>query len=401
MRYTIALLAFAALAIAVPAPAPQSGGIDFDGVAAFQSEAATLPQGPPVTGTAAQPTYVSSVAETAAAASATSNPVLTDPNSTQDKRSHLRRDTDCQQYSKGRVSTATDERYILIHNSSATPTTPDTPSAFQNNANYSAVAQGAATPQGYNQAFSNLGGAVQSSSYLGYYTLSSYNTIKCQEYCDAAAGCSAFNIYIERDPSVNPADACPNPPSTANYKCSLFGTPVCSEMATNVGQWRDQFQVVNAGSNGYVKTAPPPAQTNFTGPIELGGAIQAPLNAQGKNTYLGMRMFSVYDPSQCAAVCQATTSYDRQHIVDSNGNYAPCNFFNTYILSKNNAVLGMYCSMYSQYWDKSYSTNYGQYDGQGNHYTVSSSYSYNLTVPDSGSISSASSSAAAPAASKL
>ncbi|KAL9095300.1 MAG: hypothetical protein Q9165_002557 [Trypethelium subeluteriae] len=386
MRSAIAISAFAALVAAAPAPAPQSGGIDFDGVAAFETDIASLPVGPPTTGApSATPTYVSSVAETAAAASATSDPVVTDPGSTEDKRSLVQRDTACGAYPKG----------------SAPATTPDTDVAFQSNSNYSSLAQNAQIPQGYNLSFSNLGGATQSPSYLGYYTLTSYNTIKCQEYCDAAPGCSSFNVYIERDPSINPADACPNPSSTANYKCSLFGAPTCDDMATNVGQYRDQFHVVIAGSNGYNKVAAPPAQTNFTGPTELGGAIQAPLNAQGKDTYLGMRLFSIYDPSQCAAVCQSTTAYDKKHLVDSNGNYAACNFFNTYILSKNNNVVGMYCSMYSQVWGKSYSTNIGQYDSAGNHYTVSSSYSYTLTQQDSGNVNSGSSSAPAPAASKI
>ncbi|KAI9663032.1 MAG: hypothetical protein M1821_008080 [Bathelium mastoideum] len=381
MRSIIAVSALAAFAVAAPAPSPQVDGIDFDGVAAFESAVATLPQGPPATGTATAsiPTYTSTLADTAAAASATSDPVVTNPS---DKRSISKRDTACGAYKAG----------------AAPPTTPDTDTAFQSNSNYSTIAQGAPTPQGYSEAFSNLGGAVQSPSYLGYYILNSYDTIKCQEYCDAANGCNAFNVYIERDPSVDPADACPNPPSTANYKCSLFGAPVCDDMATNVGQYREQFHVVITGSNGYVKTAPPPAQTNFTGPTELGGAIQAPLNSQGQDTYLGMRLFSVYDPSQCAAVCQSTTAYDKKHLVSSSGTYAPCNFFNTYILSKNNVVKGMYCSMYSQHWDKSYSTNVGQWDSAGNHYTVSSSYSYDLTVPDSGTINSAaSSSSSAPA----
>ncbi|KAI9691281.1 MAG: hypothetical protein M1820_009812 [Bogoriella megaspora] len=373
MRSTIALSVLVALAAAAPAPAPQSGGIDFDGVAAFVEDISDLPVGPPVTGPSSSvPTYNPTVAASSAAAEATSDPVVTDPGSTEDKRSLEKRDTDCQKYAKG----------------SAPPTTPDTPDAFSSNTNYTDISSSALVPNGYIKTFQSLDGAVESPSYLGYYTLKSYDAIKCQELCDAASGCNAFNVYIERDPSVNPADACPNPPSTINYKCSLFGAPVCDAEATNKGQWRKQFQVKISGSNGYVKTAPPPAVTNFTGPNELGGAIQAPLNAQGKDTYLGMRMFTTYDPSQCAAVCQSTTSYDKKHLVDSNGNYAPCNQFNVYLLANNTVPIGMYCAMYSQVWGKSYSTNYGQYDSAGNHYTVSSSYSYNLTVQDSGNVNS-------------
>ena len=58
-------------------------------------------------------------------------------------------------------------------------------------------------------------------------------------------------MYIERDPSVDPnKDNCPNPPSTTNFKCTLWGVPVTVEEATNKGQYRDDFQVVITGSNG-------------------------------------------------------------------------------------------------------------------------------------------------------
>lgn len=131
-------------------------------------------------------------------------------------------------------------------------------------------------------------------------------------------------MYLERDPSVNPGPGCDDPPSVTNYECTLWGLPICDDTATNTGQWRDNFQVVITGSNGYVKNVPPPSYTNFTGPTELGGAIQAPL-ANGVNTYIGMRMFpGPYDPSSCAAVCQETTTYDSQHPA-SDGTYMPCN----------------------------------------------------------------------------
>ena len=92
----------------------------------------------------------------------------------------------------------------------------------------------------------------------------------------------------------------------------------------------------------------------------------------------------LYDPSQCAAVCEQTTSYDKQHLVAADGTYKACNFFNSYVLSKNNSPQGTYCAYYTQPFDRSYATNNGQYDGDGNYYSVSSSYSYTLTIQDSG-----------------
>lgn len=115
---------------------------------------------------------------------------------------------------------------------------------------YSDIAGDAPAPQGYSQSFSNLQASTSAPGYLGLYTLQSYDTIKCQQLCDAESACYGFNIYIERDPSVNPADLCPDPPSITNYKCTLWGASLTAETATNRGQWREQFQIVIAGSNG-------------------------------------------------------------------------------------------------------------------------------------------------------
>lgn len=48
----------------------------------------------------------------------------------------------------------------------------------------------AITPQGYGLTFQNLHGATSQGGYLGYYTLTSYNTIQCQQYCDTAPNCA-------------------------------------------------------------------------------------------------------------------------------------------------------------------------------------------------------------------
>jgi hypothetical protein len=113
------------------------------------------------------------------------------------------------------------------------------------------MATGAPTPDGYSSAFTNLAGSLSASNYMGLYTLTSYDTLGCASKCDQADGCQAFNMYIERDPSVDPNAAnCPNPPSITNYKCTLWGAPVVAKEATNTGQYRDSFQVVIAGSNG-------------------------------------------------------------------------------------------------------------------------------------------------------
>ncbi|MCJ1458623.1 hypothetical protein MMC28_008997 [Mycoblastus sanguinarius] len=259
--------------------------------------------------------------------------------------------------------------------------TPDTASAFQAFPTFSAIATNAPTPDGYTLVFQNLGASLSASNYMGLYTLTSFDTLGCASKCDQASGCEAFNMYIERDPSLNAnATNCPNPPSTTNFKCTLWGAPVSSQEATNTGQWRDSFQVVIAGSNAYNKDAPPPACSGYSGPTELGGAINAPLD-NGHNTYMGYQFFPFsqsqgYTPQTCADACTAQTTYDSQHPA-ADGTYESCIFFNAYVLSQNGVPQGLYCSMYNETWAPSYGTNYGQYRGS-DRYTVSQSYSYSL-----------------------
>lgn len=58
------------------------------------------------------------------------------------------------------------------------------------------------------------------------------------------------SIDFERDPSVVPADACSNPASTTVIKCVMWGSYIGPSTAVNDGQWRNDFHVVIAGSNG-------------------------------------------------------------------------------------------------------------------------------------------------------
>ncbi|KAL8686169.1 MAG: hypothetical protein Q9224_005531, partial [Gallowayella concinna] len=217
---------------------------------------------------------------------------------------------------------------------------PDTPAAFLSNSVYPAMAENATIPDGYSMVMQNGDGSLSASNYMGLKTLKSYDTLGCASLCDQATGCQAFNMYVERDPSMDPnVDSCPNPPSTTNFKCTLWGATVSAAQATNKGQWRDSFQIVIAASNAYNRATPPPAIACYNGPAALPGAINAPLNAQGQNTYLGYNFhpFSQsqgYDPSTCAVDCNAQTAYNRRHPA-ADGSYQTCVFFNAYVLSMN------------------------------------------------------------------
>ncbi|KAL8859900.1 MAG: hypothetical protein Q9178_003733 [Gyalolechia marmorata] len=265
---------------------------------------------------------------------------------------------------------------------------PDTPEAFLANPAYPALAENAPTPDGYSAVMQNAFASLSASNYMGLRTLKSYDTLGCASLCDQAPGCQAFNMYIERDPSLAPnVDSCPNPPSITNFKCTLWGAAVSAAQATNKGQWRASFQVVIAGSNAYNKASPPPAIACYTGPARLAGAINAPLNTQGQNTYMGYKYhpFSQtqgYDVSTCAADCNAQTAYNKRHPA-ADGSYQTCVFINAYVLSMNGVPQGLYCSMYTQTWAASYATNYGQYRGT-DRYTVSRSYSYSLNLASDG-----------------
>lgn len=216
---------------------------------------------------------------------------------------------------------------------------------------------------------------------MTYRALTTYDVQGCADACDSEKYCRGFNIYFERDPSLEPGSDCPKPTSTTNIKCSLYGYPVALNAATNTGQWRQDFQVVIAGSNGYSKTDKPlPTVDGFKTPTSLPAAINAPLD-NGYDTYNGMRLFNdnPFDPSLCAAACEAQTEYDMTH-PDSDGTYKPCNFFVTYILTKNGVPLGTYCSLYTRSWDSSYATNTGYYYGDDK-YEVVDAGSYEITTP--------------------
>ncbi|KAI7157745.1 glycoside hydrolase [Hortaea werneckii] len=252
---------------------------------------------------------------------------------------------------------------------------PDTAAAFLASSDMASVAQNAPVPAGYSNTFTNLKGSSSAYGYMGFTTLRSYDTQTCANKCDSIKGCLGFNLYFERDPTVEPAAACPNPSSTNNIKCVFWGGYLEAAGATNTGQWRQNFQVVIAGSNGYMKTTVP-AVTGFTGRSLGRKTINAPLDCNGKDTYMGMKLFttSYFDPKLCAAACTSQNEYNRAH-PPANGQPQICKFFTTFLMAVNGRPEGQYCSMYTQAWDDSYNNNEGQWRGS-NHYTLGLSFAY-------------------------
>ncbi|KAJ4317417.1 hypothetical protein N0V94_004949 [Neodidymelliopsis sp. IMI 364377] len=88
--------------------------------------------------------------------------------------------------------------------------------------------------------------------------------------------------------------------------------------------------------------------------------------------------------SQANGYMGATSQYNIDHSPETPSNPPQlCTFFNTYILEKNSVSQGQYCAMYSQFWDPNvYARNDGQWDDNGNHFTIKSSvFSTNVTAP--------------------
>ncbi|CAD0106524.1 unnamed protein product, partial [Aureobasidium uvarum] len=132
-------------------------------------------------------------------------------------------------------------------------TLPDTAAAFASDLWYGVQALTAILPTGYVQTFSNLTASNSADQYVGFTLMNSYDVAGCGQKCTAMDGCNSFNIYYERDPQYDPSVAgCANPPSTVNVKCVFWGGAVTADNANNFGQMRDGFNVVIAGSNGYI-----------------------------------------------------------------------------------------------------------------------------------------------------
>ncbi|KEQ68676.1 hypothetical protein M436DRAFT_26027, partial [Aureobasidium namibiae CBS 147.97] len=260
---------------------------------------------------------------------------------------------------------------------------PDTPANFLALGDFASAANKAETPSGYQQTFVNQQASNNANGYLGYTTLPTYDVASCSKKCDFIVGCQAFNIYFERDPKVEPGsgDNCDNPPSTTNIKCSFWGGPVTKENAVNTGQWRKNFQIVIAGSNGYVNNAIAPIP-NYKSAAYYGNSIVVPptTDCSSNNPTLAWQLYNDGTPfsaSRCAAACDAYSAQAQANATAAGTtNPVLCNYFNTFILNKGKQALGQMCYLYSQQFKSSRATAKTQIDSAGNAYTYSFSYGF-------------------------
>lgn len=357
MKSSIFALAFAAFASAQT--------IDFDEIDAVPvPETTSVPIGAGSTTVA----YNSATAAASAAAEITASPVVSDTKMRRDMKNRIafdKRDGNCAVQPVG---------YGPVPD-------PDTADAFLADTDFSSAASAQTAPSGFVQSFTNLQASNSAYAYMGYTSLKTYDAATCATKCKAISGCNAFNIYFERDPSLDAGTNCPNPASTTVIKCVFWGGPVLSGNAKNTGQYRSEFEVVMAGSNGYNSAGPMSSPTGYTGTWLGQKGINAPL-CNTVDTYLGVKTFTSgpFDPSLCAAACSAQSDYNRAHPA-SDGTFKTCQFYNTYMLMKNGDTGKQVCAMYSQSWDSSYATNTGSWSGS-NHYTIEFSVTgSNTTTP--------------------
>ncbi|KAK7949322.1 uncharacterized protein PG986_010208 [Apiospora aurea] len=260
---------------------------------------------------------------------------------------------------------------------------PDTADSFLAYSASSAAANNAPVPSNYARTFVNTQGSSSSYGYLGFTVLKSYDPVACASQCDTINGCSAINIYFERDPIRGPDDKlCPNPRSTAVIKCVFWGGPVDERSDEHQGGYIAQFHVVMAGSNGYVKKmfGGVPGYTDPLNGTAVDAAINAPPDCTGANTFMGAKVFTSgpFDVGLCAAACEAQTAYNLQH-PPASGAPLTCQLFNTYMLMRDGTAVGQYCAMYTQYWGHLHMTNRGEWRGSEG-YTFAWSLEYSNTT---------------------
>ena len=176
------------------------------------------------------------------------------------------------------------------------------------------MVRSARAPLDYDLVFFNeTGSTLDTENYLGYRTLQSYNVSQCAEECDSKANCTSFNIYFERDPSLNPdKDAgCANPASLTNIKCSWWASTISVSTANNTGETRVGFQIAVTGSNG--KTSPP----SLPSTIRLSsGFLFSKANALSRLCKIHYSIHASWIHFTCSLGklylrCQLTAAYDR------------------------------------------------------------------------------------------
>jgi len=125
--------------------------------------------------------------------------------------------------------------------------------------------------------------------------------------------------------------------------CTLWGSPISTNVTTNYGQFKNDFAVVITGSSGYVLNNIPAQVQNYTASVELFGAVS--FDSIG---FLSSRYSTLpYNNSLCAFLCTNYTQTQRSLAINrGNTTYQACNFFNTFNLTYQSQYQGQHCVLY-------------------------------------------------------
>lgn len=235
----------------------------------------------------------------------------------------------------------------------------------------------------YNQVFLDLNASSSATSYLGLHVLDTYNWTACAAFCDCTDLCTSFNLYAERDPSLNPCrnDSsaatvwgyyCPNPPSMTVWKCTLWGSVIAASTTTNHGGWREDFNVVVTASNGWTlgNASIPDTPAGWSAPVDC---YSEGIDAQSYS--LGTQFFAgPFNPDVCNDYANQQQAANVQA-----GASQSVEMYNAYYLYKNGQPLGTQCNLYSAQLDPKVYATYSGDTVNGDVYTVYESWVFNAS----------------------
>jgi hypothetical protein len=139
----------------------------------------------------------------------------------------LRRRDACTAQPAGQVYIRYSSSSILTNSMSSSGPVPGVKGSvseyLDSNNELRSAARAAKTPSGYTKSFADATGSTEQIGYLTYKTLHTYDPEACAAFCDSEKFCYGFNIFFERDPTVEPGSGCADPPAQTNIKCSIYG----------------------------------------------------------------------------------------------------------------------------------------------------------------------------------
>lgn len=133
---------------------------------------------------------------------------------------------------------------------------PNTEIEFSASVALDTFAKNQTTPAGYTRRFVAKTATLNQAGFIGYRGLATYDVNACAAFCTGEPTCTSFTLFAERVPTLDPAPVtCNNPAAGVGVGCTLYSTAQNITNLVNIGQWRTDFMLLIAASNGYDKTS--------------------------------------------------------------------------------------------------------------------------------------------------